>query len=75
MRLSNLKIGYRLALAFGVVLALLATLSILALMRTSAMRDDMNAVTQGIMVESALMRQRLPRSAAAHSSPREPHQG
>jgi methyl-accepting chemotaxis protein len=54
MRLTNLKIGSRLALAFGVVLALLATLSILALVRTSAMRDDMNAVTGGIAVESAL---------------------
>ena len=43
--LTNLKIGVRLALAFGVVLALLATLSIIALARTSGMRNDMNAVT------------------------------
>jgi methyl-accepting chemotaxis protein len=54
MRLTHLKIGSRLALAFGVVLALLATLSIIALVRASAMRDDMNAVTGGIAVESAL---------------------
>ena len=52
--LTNLKIGVRLSLAFGVVLALLATLSIIALTRASAMRDDMNAVTNGIAVESAL---------------------
>ena len=52
--LTNLKIGARLALAFGIVLALLATLAIVALVRTSAMRDDMNAVTSGIGVESAL---------------------
>jgi methyl-accepting chemotaxis protein len=52
--LTNLKIGVRLALAFGIVLALLATLSIIALARTSAMRDDMNAVTAGIGVESSL---------------------
>ena len=52
--LTNLKIGARLALAFGIVLALLATLSIIALARTSAMRNDMNAVTGGIAVESAL---------------------
>jgi methyl-accepting chemotaxis protein len=57
MRLSNLKIGSRLALAFGIVLALLATLSAIALTRTSAMRDDMNAVTGGIAVESALASQ------------------
>ncbi len=54
MRLTNLKIGLRLALAFGIVLALLATLSIIALARTSGMRNDMNAVTGGIAVESAL---------------------
>jgi methyl-accepting chemotaxis protein len=54
MRLTNLKIGLRLALAFGTVLALLATLSIIALARTSGMRNDMNAVTGGIAVESAL---------------------
>jgi methyl-accepting chemotaxis protein len=54
MRLTNLKIGVRLALAFGTVLALLATLSIIALVRTSGMRDDMNAVTGGIAVESSL---------------------
>ena len=52
--LTNLKIGARLALAFGIVLALLATLSIIALARTSGMRDDMNAVTGGIAVESSL---------------------
>ena len=52
--LTNLKIGARLALAFGIVLALLATLSIIALARTSGMRDDMNAVTGGIGVESSL---------------------
>jgi methyl-accepting chemotaxis protein len=52
--LTNLKIGVRLALAFGIVLALLATLSIIALARTSGMRDDMNAVTGGIAVESSL---------------------
>ena len=52
--LTNLKIGVRLALAFGVVLALLATLSIIALARTSGMRNDMNAVTGGIAVESSL---------------------
>jgi methyl-accepting chemotaxis protein len=52
--LTNLKIGVRLALAFAVVLALLATLSIIALARTSGMRNDMNAVTGGIAVESAL---------------------
>ena len=54
MRLTNLKIGARLALAFGVVLGLLAILSIIALARLSGMRDDMNAVTSGIAVESAL---------------------
>ena len=54
MRLTNLKIGLRLALAFGIVLALLATLSIIALARTSSMRNDMNAVTSGIGVESSL---------------------
>ena len=54
MRLTNLKIGVRLALAFGIVLALLATLSIIALARTSSMRNDMNAVTGGIGVESSL---------------------
>src|SRR3954466_14395294 len=52
--LTNLKIGARLALAFGIVLALLATLSIIALARTSGMRNDMNAVTGGIAVESSL---------------------
>ena len=52
--LTNLKIGVRLALAFGIVLALLATLSIIALARTSSMRNDMNAVTAGIAVESSL---------------------
>ena len=52
--LTNLKIGVRLALAFGIVLALLATLSIIALARTSGMRNDMNAVTGGISVESSL---------------------
>jgi len=52
--LTNLKIGVRLALAFGIVLALLVALSITTLVRTSAMRDDMNAVTGGIAVESAL---------------------
>ena len=52
--LTNLKIGVRLALAFGIVLALLATLSIIALARTSGMRNDMNAVTGGIAVESSL---------------------
>ena len=52
--LTNLKIGARLALAFGIVLALLATLSIIALARTSSMRNDMNAVTGGIGVESSL---------------------
>jgi len=52
--LSNLKIGMRLTLAFGAVLALLAMLSIIALVRTSGMRDDMNAVTGGLAVESAL---------------------
>jgi methyl-accepting chemotaxis protein len=52
--LTNLKIGVRLALAFGVVLALLAMLSIIALVRTSGMRNDMNAVTGGIAVESSL---------------------
>jgi len=52
--LTNLKIGVRLALAFGIVLALLATLSIIALARTSSMRNDMNAVTGGIGVESSL---------------------
>jgi methyl-accepting chemotaxis protein len=57
MRLTNLKIGSRLALAFGIVLALLATVSIIALTRTSAMRDDMNAVTGGIAVESSLAAQ------------------
>ncbi|HEY9026857.1 MAG TPA: methyl-accepting chemotaxis protein [Burkholderiaceae bacterium] len=54
MRLTHLKIGPRLALAFGIVLALLATVSIIALARTSAMRNDMNAVTSGIAVESSL---------------------
>jgi methyl-accepting chemotaxis protein len=52
--LTNLKIGVRLTVAFGLVLALLAALSILALTRASSMRDDMNAVTGGIAVESAL---------------------
>ena len=52
--LTNLKIGVRLALAFGIVLALLATLSIIALARTSGMRNDMNSVTGGISVESSL---------------------
>jgi methyl-accepting chemotaxis protein len=52
--LTNLKIGARLALAFGVVLALLVILSVIALARTSGMRDDMNAVTGGIAVESSL---------------------
>ena len=52
--MRNLRIGARLAVAFGVVLALLATLSVIALVRASAMRDDMNAVTQGIAVESGL---------------------
>ena len=55
--LTNLKIGVRLALAFGIVLALLATLSIIALARTSGMRNDMSAVTGGIAVESALASQ------------------
>ena len=54
MRLTNLKIGVRLALAFGTVLALLATVSIIALVRTGSMRNDMNAVTGGIAVESSL---------------------
>ena len=54
MRLTNLKIGPRLALAFGIVLALLATVSLIALVRTSSMRNDMNAVTGGIAVESSL---------------------
>jgi methyl-accepting chemotaxis protein len=57
MRLTNLKIGSRLALAFGIVLALLATLSIIALARTSGMRNDMNAVTGRIAVESSLANQ------------------
>ncbi|HEY9027176.1 MAG TPA: methyl-accepting chemotaxis protein, partial [Burkholderiaceae bacterium] len=52
--LTNLKIGVRLALAFGIVLALLVTVTIIALARTSAMRNDMNAVTAGIAVESSL---------------------
>ena len=52
--LTNLKIGARLAIAFGIVLALLATVSLIALVRTSAMRNDMNAVTAGIAVESSL---------------------
>ena len=52
--LTNMKIGLRLALAFGIVLALLATLSIIALARTSGMRNDMNEVTGGIAVESSL---------------------
>ena len=55
--LTNLKIGVRLALAFGTVLALLATLSIIALARTSGMRNDMNEVTGGIAVESSLANQ------------------
>ena len=50
MRLTNLKIGLRLALAFGIVLALLATLSIIALARTSSMRNDMNAVDRKSVV-------------------------
>jgi len=54
MRLTNMKIGVRLALAFGLVLALLATVAAIALARTSAMRNDMNAVTGGIALESAL---------------------
>jgi len=52
--LTNLKIGVRLALAFGIVLALLAILSTIALVRTNGMRNDMNAVTGGIAVESSL---------------------
>ena len=54
MRITHLNIGGRLALAFGTVLALLATLCAIALVRTASMRDDMNAVTGGIAVESAL---------------------
>ncbi len=54
MRLTNLKIGLRLALAFGVVLLLLASLSLIALGRMNGLRSQMNAVTRGINVESAL---------------------
>ncbi len=54
MRVAHLPIGARLALAFGAVLALLATLCAIVLIRTASMRDDMNAVTGGIAVESAL---------------------
>ncbi len=52
--LANLRIGVRLALAFGIVLSLLATLSIIALDRTSGMRDAMNAVTGRVAIESSL---------------------
>ena len=54
MRITHLNIGTRLALAFGTVLALLATVCAIALTRTSSMRDDMNAVSGGIAVESSL---------------------
>ena len=54
MRLTNLKIGVRLAAAFGVVLLLLALLSVISLARMSGMRSQMDAVTRGTNVESAL---------------------
>jgi methyl-accepting chemotaxis protein len=54
MRLTNMKIGLRLALAFGVVLALLALLSVISLARMNGLRTQMNAVTRGINVETAL---------------------
>jgi methyl-accepting chemotaxis protein len=54
MSLSNMKIGMRLAAAFGVVLLLLALLSAISLARMNSLRTQMNAVTRGINVESAL---------------------
>ena len=54
--MKHLKIGVRLAAAFGVVLALLASLSAIALARAGAMRDDMG-VTRDIAIESSLAEQ------------------
>jgi len=68
--LTNLKIGARLALAFGIVLALLATLSIIALARTSAMRNDMNAVLpRGSGYDDTPRPQRTPPWQAVHLCP------
>jgi len=52
--LANLRIGVRLAIAFGIVLSLLASLAIIALDRTSGMKDAINAVTGRIAIESSL---------------------
>ena len=54
MRLTNMKIGLRLAMAFGVVLLLLALLSVISLGRMNGLRTQMNSVTRGTHVESAL---------------------
>ena len=40
MRLTHLKIGVRLALAFGAVLCLLSMLATVAVMRTDGLRED-----------------------------------
>ena len=54
MRLTHLKIGARLALAFGVVLLLLSLLSVISLARMNGMRQQMDGVTRGTHVESSL---------------------
>jgi len=53
MSWSNMKIGVRLGLAFGVVLLLLASLSAIALTRMNALREQMTEMTEGIQAETS----------------------
>lgn len=46
MTFSNLKVGARLGLGFGLVLLLLAILTMVGLSRLSSLNDDINATNE-----------------------------
>ena len=51
---TNLKIGMRLGLGFGLVLILMAIISTIATMRISELNSDITDVVQGSMPKAAM---------------------